>query len=64
MYCYKCRWHKCVGVKKTNNSDCKVSSSYCDCSHLIYKCEYMNYIDFNQDSLLWDSCKECGVKDK
>ena len=74
MYCYEsnyeCKWHKCVGVKKTNhsncryNNDCKVSSSYCDCSHLIYKCEYMNYIDFEQNSLLWDACKECGVKDE
>ena len=71
MYCYGvgyCKWHKHVGTKKINNincelsNTCKESDSDCNCSYSIYKCEYMNYIDFNQDSLLWDSCKECEVK--
>lgn len=58
MYCYgngthSCKWRKCITTTKSN-------SPY---KHLVYKCEYMNYIDWEQDSLLWDSCKECGVKD-
>lgn len=29
----------------------------------VFKCEYLGYIDYEQDSLLWDKCKECGIKD-
>ena len=65
-----CKWRKYIGIKKINNTNCEYantceeSESDCDCSHSIYKCEYMNYIDFEQNSLLWDACKECGVKDE
>ena len=32
------------------------------CEIIVCKCEYLNYIDREQDSLLFDSVKECGVK--
>lgn len=52
MYCYSynkkcCKWFKKLKIKNKK----------------IFKCEYMNFIDFNEDSLIWDSCKECGIKD-
>ena len=31
------------------------------CYTEVWRCEYMGYTDYDQDSLLWDGCKECGV---
>ena len=67
-----CKWRKYCGTKKLNKDNCEFANE-CEgncwtnpqnsCTHIIYKCEYMNFTDFNQDSLLWDGCKECGIKD-
>lgn len=53
LYCKGCKWRNIVGYVQP-----KVGMTYS-----IYRCEYMNYTDFEEDSLLWDGVKECGVKD-
>lgn len=32
-----------------------------NCAALVYRCDYLGLTDKEQDSLLWDGCKECGV---
>ena len=67
-----CKWRKHIATIKKDKSNCEyafVCNEECwskpsnSCYNLVYKCEYMKYIDWTQDSLLWDACKECGVKD-
>lgn len=67
-----CKWRKYITTIKINKDNCEHAdecSEKCwskpsnSCYHLVYKCEYMKYIDWTQDSLLWDACKECGIKD-
>ena len=67
-----CKWRKYITVIKRDRSNCEFanecnkkcwSDSSSSCRDIVYKCEYMNFIDWKQDSLLWDACKECGVKD-
>lgn len=68
-----CKWLKYIATIKRDKSNCEYANEYSEecwskasnsCHHLVYKCEYMKYIDWTQDSLLWDACKECGVKDE
>ena len=62
MYCHRngtknqtnCKWRKYITTVKRDSSSCR---------DIVYKCEYMNFIDWEQKSLLWDACKECGIKD-
>lgn len=67
-----CKWRKYIATIKRNKSNCEYSNESKEecwskpnnsCYHVVYKCEYMKYIDWTQDSLLWDACKECGIKD-
>lgn len=76
MYCSGCRYKKYITTIKLNSHNCKYASS-CDdgmnnacwstpensCRHVVYKCEYLNFVDWEEETLLWDGCKECGVKD-
>lgn len=73
MYCHGngtkknpyCKWLKFIGIKKHNKYNCEFAEDcdICDeCKTRIYKCEYMNYIDYDENSLLWDACKECNIK--
>ena len=39
-------------------------SNASSCKNIVVKCKYLDYLDTRQESLLWDKCKECGVKDK
>ena len=67
-----CKWLKYITTIYHDENTCEFSKE-CQsmtegkgCSHCptrVYKCEYMNYIDWDEDSLLWDECKECGVKE-
>lgn len=41
-------------------SDCWTTSQT-HCKVEVWRCEYMGLTDYEQDSLLWDGCKECGV---
>lgn len=34
-----------------------------NCQTIICGCKYLNYLDENEDTLLWDQCKECGEND-
>ena len=66
-----CKWLKYIKTIKRDKSNCEYASS-CDkicwstpdtsCYNDVYKCEYLNYTDYTQESLLWDACKECGIK--
>ena len=67
-----CKWRKYITAIKKNKANCEYANKCSEecwskpsnsCYNLVYKCEYMKYIDWTQDSLLWDACKECGVKD-
>lgn len=31
------------------------------CRVRVYRCEYLGYTDYEEESLLWDACKECNV---
>lgn len=42
------------------NRDCWTTEQT-RCRNEVWRCEYMGYTDYNQDSLLWDGYKECGV---
>jgi hypothetical protein len=76
IYCYDynglCKWHKYIKTVKLNKSNCESantckhecwSSPNTSCKIKIYKCEYLNFTDWNEDSYLWDQCKECGEHD-
>ena len=51
MYCDNCKWFKII-YKSDKSSQLN-----------IIRCEYLKITDKEQDTLLWDSCKECEVKD-
>lgn len=54
-----------VSIEKCEYADeCKDecwTNGQTSCYVEVWRCEYMGYTDYNQDSLLWDGCKECGV---
>ena len=68
-----CKWRKYCGTVKRDKTNCE-SADRCNeecwtkpnnsCYNIIYRCEYLKYTDFRQDSLLWDACKECDIKDE
>lgn len=66
-----CKWLKYITTKNSNTTNCEftkqckgVKDNKCGgCSIEVYRCEYMNYTDWEEDSYLWDECKECGIKD-
>lgn len=70
MYCQDCRWWKFLGYNNHYLGDCKYRED-CDdecgtsaetrCKSLIIRCEYMGYTDDQNESLLWDRCKECDT---
>lgn len=68
-----CKWRKYITIIKRDKSNCKHAKTCEDicwtrpdnsCRNVIYRCEYLKYTDFTQESLLWDACKECGIKDE
>jgi len=73
IYCYDCKWWKFIKVIELNrynincpNNDCKDkdkcwTTPSTSCRVKVCRCEYLGYTDSNEDSLLWDRCKECGV---
>lgn len=76
LYCYGknkcCPWRKYITTIKRNKTNCEHAdtcneecwaTSRNSCRDIVYRCEYLGYTDYKQDSLLWDACKECGVKD-
>lgn len=73
-YCGSCKWRKYIGIKEHYKGSCYfretckvkdkcgIEPQYM-CQNTVWKCKYLNYTDYNQTSLLWDGCKECGIKD-
>lgn len=75
IYCYDengtCKWMKRIGYRKIHRINCEFANeceekcweSYdTQCQLFVYRCEYLKYTDFEEESLLWDFCKECNVK--
>lgn len=72
IYCDGCPyWHfiRVREIYKESNcqwkDDCKElcgldNSHKCKCN--VIKCDYLDFIDSDEKTLLWDGCKECGVK--
>lgn len=50
----KCQYADTCGAKCWENANSS-------CSIEIWKCKYLGLIDIEQDTLLWDGCKECGI---
>lgn len=80
IYCYDekgmCPYHKYIKtvlLHENNGENCEHRED-CDetcgtefhntCKVLIYRCEYMDYTDVEQESLLWDQVKECCENDE
>lgn len=53
IFTEKCEYDNC-------SHDCWSEECY-QCKERIVRCNYLNYTDKNEDTLLWDGCKECGV---
>lgn len=72
-YCNNCKWHKYIKTIKYHRDTYCPHAKECEekcwttfntsCHVNVYRCEYLKYTDWNEDSLLWDGCKECGVSE-
>jgi hypothetical protein len=76
MYCHSnggCKWWKYIKTiklhrdincehKNTCKEECWTTPKN-SCQVKVCRCEYMGYTDWNEESLLWDKVKECGIKD-
>lgn len=73
LYCNNCKWDKYITtIKLHRDTNCKHKNECNEecwtkpnnsCRIHVHRCEYLNYTDWEQDSLLWDGCKECGVSE-
>lgn len=71
VYCENCKWRHYITTIKRDKNNCKYANE-CEeecwtkaensCRDIVYRCDYLDYTDWHQESLLWDGCKECGVK--
>lgn len=77
VYCYDnnglCPYYKQLGSIKYNREpqndellciyDCNLYPNRCrGCESKVIHCDYLDYTDFDQDTLLWDRVKECNSK--
>ena len=64
---YRCKWFKFLGINKLNRETCEYApecgEKECKCQYSIYRCEYLGFTDKQNETLLWDECKECNVSD-
>lgn len=78
LYCDKCPYWKMLGIVKLHRNPPNDNFQKCDivdcdndcwsepfysCRYNVIKCEYLNYIDEKQESLLYEKCKECGINE-
>jgi len=74
VYCHSCPWRKFIKTIYYNKDEenCPYLLSCQDhdkcwtipstsCRVNVWRCEYLDYTDETEESLLWDGCKECGV---
>jgi hypothetical protein len=76
LYCGNCPWRRYIKTIYYNknerncpydeceNSNICWTSAQTSCRVRVYKCEYLNYTDWEEESLLWDGCKECGISEE
>lgn len=67
VYCGNCPHIRFLGMKDLNRTNCKYadtcdSEGGCNCRIHIYRCNYMKFTDYEEETLLWDGCKECGER--
>ena len=43
-----------------NSKDICWQTPRTSCKIEVYRCEYLGYTDYEEESLLWDAVKECG----
>lgn len=73
-YCDNCPWRKFIKTIEYNhnekncpyNGDCEDegkcwTTPKTSCRVRVYRCEYLDYTDWTEESLLWDGCKECDI---
>lgn len=70
VYCKDCPWLKYIKTTILNKDNCEFANE-CDlkcqtspetsCRYKVYRCEYMGFTDYKENTLLWDGVKECGV---
>lgn len=67
-----CPWYKFIGIKKYDKTNCEFANTckeecwshpLTSCKDRIVRCEYLDYTDEKEDTLLWNRCKECGVNE-
>jgi len=77
LYCGECPWRTHITDIYLNKEEknCPFNDN-CEDNHIcwttaqtycrtrVYRCEYLDYTDWNEDSLLWDEVKECGISDE
>jgi len=65
-----CPWRRYIKTINLDKSSCEHADTCKDmcwssfetsCRIKVYECKYLGYIDYKEDSLLWDACKECRV---
>lgn len=67
VYCDDCPHRQFINYLVLNRQTCRFSSECeqmtpCHCRPLlVYRCAYLKWTDYEEQSLLWDGCKECGV---
>lgn len=52
-----CRWRKFLGMRTVEG---EYNGEHYKEKIPVYQCKYLGIIDNDMDTLLWDSCKECG----
>lgn len=69
LYCLNCKWRWFVKIVYLNKTNCKFADECSDkcwsspetsCRNRVYRCDYLSFTDWNEETLLWDGCKECG----
>lgn len=76
---FHCPWYKHVGTIKLHkppvpegyflcnwSDNCKEScftDKHNSCRHEVVKCEYLGITDWEENTHLWDACKQCDVED-
>lgn len=72
-YCHDCKWwHYIRTIRIHRDSGCEFAGDCkkecwrtpeTQCRHIVCRCDYENFTDREEETLLWDQCKICGVHD-
>ena len=54
----KCKWWKHLGTWEFSDEECEPEDSQVR----TIRCEYLDFTDYYEKTLLWDQCKECNTR--